>query len=224
MTDGEPLTEDPDRRRRADRRKSHMDAPLDDDGERRRRRDERRAIHSSDAPKSSRRKSAPIVDGYFDPRNGSKSREPEYLPADGPVYKDSKPKKDKKDKAGWPHSGTDSWVKDHSDAPPPPEDSPVDAAPDDTTADETARRTLRKSRRQSKYDDDAANDQEERQRRREERRAARDKATVKSSEGSQGDGRRSSRRDSGFVETTSRSRGPSEAGGLFSRWKKIAGV
>jgi len=82
-----------------------------------------------------------------------------------------------------------------------------------------ARRHLRKTRRHSKYDD-GVDDQEDRRRRRESRRAEKD--NVKSSEGSQGDGRRSSRRDSAFVETGSRA--PSAQGGLFSRFKKIAGV
>lgn len=216
-TDGEPLIKDPGRLKTPERRRSYMEAPTDDE-ERRRRREERRAMRSSDAPRTSRRKSAPIVDGYFDPRNSSKARdaEPEFLPADGPVYKESKSKK-----AGWPHSGTDSWVKDHSDAPPPPEDAPpVDGAPvDDTTADENARRALRKTRRHSKFDDGTAEAQEERKRRREFRR--KDRETVKSSEGSQGDGRRSSRRDSAFVDN---SRAPSAQEGLFSRFKKIAGV
>merc|ERR1711939_811879 len=95
-TDGEPLTEGPERMKRSDRRKSHMDGPLNEDDERRRRREERRAARGVETPKTSRRKSAPIVDSYFDSRNGSKARETE---------KDSRRKK-----AGWPHSGTDSWV------------------------------------------------------------------------------------------------------------------
>jgi hypothetical protein len=210
QTDGEPLTEDPERRRKSDRRKSHMDTPGEDE-ERRRRREERRATRAGGStPKTSRRKSAPVPEDYFDSRNGHKSRDAEYMPADGPVYKDAKRKKEK---PGWPHSGTDSWVKDHSDAPPPPEAS---AEGNEKDGDDSGRR--RKSRRQSKYGDE---DPEERRRRRESRRGG-DKATVKSGEGSQAE-RRSSRRDSGFVETTP-SRGPSASGGLFSRWKKIAGV
>ena len=189
---------------------------MDEDDERRRRRDERRARHASETPKSSRHKSAP-VDSYFDPRNGSKrEKDAEYLPADGLVYKDSKRKK-----SGWPHEGTNSWIQDHSDAPPPPEDAPPvnREVADDTIADENARRNLRKTRRHSKYDDAAEEDPEERRRRRESRRRERD--AMKSSEGSQGDGRRSIRRDSGFVDVA---RAASAQGGLFSRWKKIAGV
>jgi hypothetical protein len=215
QTDGEePVTDDPGRLKRPDRRKSHMD----DDEERRQRHEQRRRNGLSEAPRTSRRMSAPVVDSYFDPRNGSKSRNagPEFLPADGPVYKDSRRKKEK---AGWPHSGTDSWVKDHSDAPPPPEDAPpADDPADDPTADENARRNLRKTRRHSKYDD-GAGDQEERRRRRESRR--REKEVVRSSEGSQGDDRRSSRRDSVYINA---SRAPSAQGGLFSRFKRLAGV
>jgi hypothetical protein len=200
QTDGELLAEEPTRLRKSDRRKSHMDQPADEDEERRRRREERR-LRSSDAPRTSRRKSAPIVD------------EQEYLPAEGPVYKDSKKK------AAWPHSGTDSWVQDHSDAPPPPEDTPpVEISPvDDTIADENARRNLRKTRRHSRYGDDGAEDHEERRRRRDSRRGE----TIKSSEGSQDNGRRASRKDSAFVDSP---RAPSSGGGLFSRFKKIAGV
>jgi len=193
-----------------------MDYPADDDAERRARREERRAQRSEDRPETSRRKSAPIVDSHFDDRIGEtsrRSREREYLPADGPVYKDSKRRK-----AGWPHSGTDSWVKDHSDAPPPPEDeSPVEGAPaPDPDADEAARRALRKSRRASKYDE-PADDQEDRDR---ERRRRRESRRVLSSEGSQGD-RRQSRRDSGVVDQTLPRTGSAQRG---SWWKKITGV
>jgi hypothetical protein len=211
------LAEDPGRLKRSDRRRSHMEGPADEDPEeRRRRREERRARRATETPRVSRHTSAP-VDSYFDPRNGTKSRgaEPEFLPADGPVYKDSSRRK----KAGWPHSGTDSWVNDHSDAPPPPEDAPnVDAPADENAADESERRRLRKTRRHSRMDAAAEEDPEERRRRREARRQSRqDRDTMKSSEGSQENGRRSSRRDSGFVE----SRAPSAQGGLFSRWKNL---
>jgi hypothetical protein len=199
------------------RRRSTMDAPLDDDEERYARREERRAMRSADAPKTSRRKSMP-ADSYFSSRNVSRARETEYLPAEGLVYKDSKSKK-----AGWPHSGTGSWVKEHSDAPPPPEDKTLtdgdEALAPDTEADENVRRALRKTRRLSRYDDQTAEDPEERRRRRESRRVERE--TLRSMEGSQGE-RRYSRRDSGFVEqmlprtSTSQGRG--------SWWKKFAGV
>lgn len=215
QTDVEGLTEDPARLKKSDRRKSHMDGPVEDDEDRRRRREERHRMRSTDAPKTSRRKSAPVVDDYFDTRNGKPQARDEYLPADGPVYKNSKRKK-----AGWPHSGTDSWVQETSDAPPPPEDAaPAEGgSPVDDVADEDARRRLRRTRKHSKVDEADAMD--ERQRRRESRRSEK-AATVRSGEGSQGDGLRSSRRDSGFVDT---SRAPSASGGLFSRFKKIAGV
>ncbi|KAG9248303.1 hypothetical protein BJ878DRAFT_488618 [Calycina marina] len=213
LTDGEGLTtEDPARLKKSDRRKSHMHGPAEEDEERRRRREERHRMRAMDTPKTSRRKSAPIVDSYFDSRSKPQIRD-EYVPANGPAYQDSKRKK-----AGWPHSGTDSWVQETSDAPPPPED----AAPGeennpvaDEFADEDARRRLRRTRKHSKVDE---TDDEKRRRRRSERGAA----TVRSGEGSQGDGFRSSRKDSGFVDAASRA--PSASGGLFSRFKRIAGV
>jgi hypothetical protein len=206
QTDAEPLTEDPGRSRRPNRRRSHREGSVDDE-ERRRRREERRARRISETPRTSRRASAPVVDSYFDPRNGSKSRgaEPEFLPADGPVYKSSSRRR----KPGWPHSGTDSWVQETSDAPPPPDVAPNVDTPADDLADENERRRLRKTRDE---------DSEERRRRRDSRRQSRqDRETLRSSEGSQENGRRSSRRDSGFVE----SRAPSAQGGLFSRWKNL---
>jgi len=185
--------------KKSDRRKSTMDAPAENDEERRARHEERRTMRASEAPKPSRRRSAPVVDSYFDPR------------AAEPVYKDSKRKK-----AGWPHSGTDSWVKEHSDAPPPPEDeTPIDAG----AVDEEARRELRKSRRTSRYDDMTAEDQEARTRRREARRAEKD--AMRSSEGSQGEVRRPSRRDSAFVEKVLPRTDSTQRG---SWWKKIAGA
>ncbi|KIN04084.1 hypothetical protein OIDMADRAFT_18177 [Oidiodendron maius Zn] len=188
-----------------------MDGPNDEDEDRRRRREERHRTSYEAPQKTSRRKSEAVADSYHESRSGKKS---EYLPAEGPVYKSSSKKK-----AAWPHSGTDSWVQEHSDAPPPPEDAPpVDDEPvSDPIADEDARRELKKARRRSKYDD--VDDREERRRRREPRRVERE--GKRSSEGSQGEGRRSSYRDSGYIAP---SREPSAQGGLFSRFRKIAGV
>ena len=212
QTDGEGFA-DESRPSKSDRRKSHMDTPGDDE-ERRRRHEERRAKRGVETPKASRRKSAPIVDSYFDPRNGGKLRDAEYLPADGPVYKHSSRKGRKE---GWPHSGTDSWVKDHSEAPPPPEGEIIDVElVEDPVADENERRRLRKTRRHPK-DEGGAEDPDERRRRRESKR----RDTIRSSEGSQGDAIRPSRRDSAYVDN---SRAPSAAGGLFSRFKKMTGV
>lgn len=172
---------------RARRRRSHRDTE---------RREDR--VRPSDTRRSSHRKSVPVVE------------EPEYLPADGPVYQNSNQRRT----SAWPHSGTDSWVKDHSDAPPPPVESPVgEGVPaDDMIADENERRRLRKTRPQG--------DDDERRRRRDERRRERDTAkTAKSSEDSQGDGLRQSNQTSGF-ET---SRTPSATGGIFSRWRRFGG-
>lgn len=205
-TDGEGLTEDPARVKRSDRRRSHADPSAAEDEARRRRREERRSLRDIETPKSSRHRSAPLVDGYFDPRNGSKARDTEPETAgETPARKESRRKK-----PGWPHSGTSSWVQETSDAPPPPELTPA-VAVDDDIAGESERRQMRKTRRRK--DDGTPDDIEERRKRRESRRGEK-----KSSEGSQGD---RSRRDSGFVDT---SRAPSAQGGLWGRLtKKIAG-
>jgi hypothetical protein len=83
-----------------------------------------------------------------DVANNGKTSEPEALcgsspslPSDGRVYsKDSRRKKD-----GCRYGGTESWVQDHSDAPPSPDAAPlVDRDPaDDTIADDTERRNMR---------------------------------------------------------------------------------
>lgn len=179
------------RRVKSERRRSYMDAATTDDDRR-----DRRRQRANDFPRTSRRKSAgPDINDYFDPRNSSKHHD------DGEkyVYEDSSKHKYKM-RPGWPHSGTDSWVKEHSDAPPPPDDtndnSPVVPTTEDTEADEEARRRLRRSRKgQSRYDDPTAEDAD-RRRRREQRRAEREaaKSTRSSSHG------RASKRDSGFVE------------------------
>ncbi len=212
-TDGEPLAED--RPKKSERRRTHIGTP-DEEEARRRRHEERRAMRSAEMPKPSRRKSAPVVDSYFDPRVGSKTRdvEPETVPVEAL----------KRRNTGWPHSGTDSWVHDHaSDAPPPPEETPAidPVTADETVGDERERRHMRKTRRHSKYGDDGDEDQEERKKRRESRR---ERETLKSSEGSQGDGRRSVRRDSGFVDAARAPGAQGAQGGIFSRWKKMAGV
>lgn len=187
QTDGEARAEDPLRSRR---RRSHRDG--EDDEARRRRREER--AKSSD-PRKSSRKSAPVP-------------EPEFLPADGPVYNRSKPKA-----PAWPHSGTDSWVRENSDAPPPPNIPTGEASPvDDTVGGEAERKRMRKTR-------PMGNDDDKRRRREERRREKETERPTRSSEGSQEDAIRESQRDSGF-ET---SRTPNASGGLFGRWKRYGG-
>lgn len=199
--------EDAARARKSDRRRSQADAPEDDE-ERRQRREERRALRAAEAAKADRRKSAPVMDKY------SRDAVPRYMPAEGRVYKDRE-SRHRKEKGAWPHSGTDSWVKDHSDAPPPPEDGPVADAPlgEDTTADEDARRRLRRTRHGAEYDEE----EEQRRRNRRARRREREGETVRSSEGSQPENR--SRRDSGFVDTSR----PPSVQGRGGWWKKITG-
>jgi hypothetical protein len=130
---------------------------------------------------------------------------------------DAKPKKERPKKDGWPHSGTDSWVKEHSDAPPPPDDeSPADAEgvrsahpTDDEAARKAARRVRRSDRRREEEE------LEERSHRRHSRREP-----VKTSEGSQGD-HKYSRRESQYVEELPRTMSASRGG---SWWKKIPGL
>lgn len=205
------LSPNREKRHKSERRRSTMDAATTDDDRR-----DRRRHRTSETPRSSRRRvTEPDIKDYFDPRNSSRRKgNDDVIPADGDVYRSSTKHKTKR--PGWPHSGTDSWVKDHSDAPPPPEDEggPSVQAVDDTEADEETRRKLRKTRRTSRYEDDP-NEDAERRRRRESRKA--EKEQVRSMEsGSQG---RTSRRDSGFVEQVL-PRATSTAGGW---WSKIKG-
>ncbi|KAH8815242.1 hypothetical protein F5884DRAFT_170872 [Xylogone sp. PMI_703] len=161
------------RMRKPDRRKSHADVP-DEEEERRRRREERRAQRAAEEANARRRKSVPAGDKH------SRDAEPRYMPAEGRVYRDSRKEREK---PSWVHSGMDSWVNDHSDAPPPPEDAPITEAPmvEDTLADEDARRRLRRTRRQAQYIDE----EDERRRRHEIRRREREREAMRSSEGSQ---------------------------------------
>ncbi|RAL63173.1 hypothetical protein DID88_004252 [Monilinia fructigena] len=134
--------------------------------------------------------------------------EPEFLPADGPVYSRSKPKA-----PAWPHSGTDSWVRENSDAPPPPNIPTGEASPvDDTVGGEAERKRMRKTR-------PMGNDDDKRRRREERRREKETEKPTRSPEGSQEDAIRGGQRDSGF-ET---SRAPGASGGLFGRWKRYGG-
>lgn len=182
QTGGDPRVEDPSRfkHRRSDR-------DVDDEARRRRREDRARSD-----PRKSSHKSAPDL-------------EPEFLPADGPVYSRSKPKESPVS----PRSGTDSWVKENSDAPLPPSFPTGKASPvDDAVGGEAERRRMRKTRPRG--------DEDDKRRRRDERR--REKETEKpsrSSEGSKEDFLRESQRDSGLEKF----RAASTSAGLFSRWK-----
>ncbi len=195
------------RLKRSDRGKT-VDMSVEEDEERRRRREERRAAREAGEPipRLSRRATEPPAESYFDSRHAEKREKAPKRP-------------------GWPHSGTDSWVKEHSDAPPPPEDEePIQ----DELADPVPER---KSRRSSRYVEDMPLvDPEERRRRREARRTERQK--VRSQPSSQGDGRERERergrdRDRDKDRYREReegrkrmSREPSQSGG-GSWWNKI---
>ena len=172
---------------KTDRRRSHMDPPMasgaNDDIDRHARREARRAARTP-GEKSSRKKTtaAPVVDDYFDPRNGATGQDPYMHGA---------------------NDHTSSWVKSQiSDpAPPPPvegtviEPTPVLGGADDAALDDdAARRAKRKSRRQSRYVDVKPEEEEARRRRRD--------REIRSSEGSkEDDGGRpyASRRKSDYV-------------------------
>lgn len=183
QVDSGPRGEDP---YRSKHRRSHKDP--DDDEARRRPRTER--VKSSD-PRKSSRKSAPAP-------------EPEFLPADGPVYSPSKPRS-----PAWPHNGTGSWVKENADAPPPPNSPTREASPvDEAYAEEAVRRRLRRTRPTGT----------ERRRKDERHKKEKEKERpTRSPEGSQEDPPRESQRDSGF-ET---SRAPSASGGFFGLRRKF---
>ena len=195
---GEPST----RPHRSDRRRSYMDKPTSvrspgNETDRR----HRRTTHRTPTKETSRRKSAPPVEDYFDPRNGADGLNAEPLPAQNPPY--------------MPHDNgtndhTSTWVNSQIIEPPPPppiEPSVIDPTPvtnggdggvddGDSFVEETPRRAPRhSSRRQSKYAGMGPDEVDERRRRRESRRV--DKEAVRSSEGS-GDGDRYARRKSDY--------------------------
>jgi hypothetical protein len=181
----------------------------DDDQERRRRREAKRAARDAEAAEPgikerltrrlSKRRDDGNGGGYVYPREKSRGAS----------------------KKAWPHSGgTDSWVKEHSDAPPPPEDG--EGVPDadghrtegEADDEEAARRKRRAARRRSMYDapEPADDDAQRRRRARErERERERDRDARTASDGSDD---RKHRHGSVFGEgATPRS----------SWWKKIAG-
>lgn len=186
QTGSDPRVEDPSR---FNHRRS--DGDVDDKARRRRREDRARS-----GPRKSSHKSAPAP-------------EPEFLPADGPVYSRSKPK----ESPLWPRSGTDSWVKENSDRPLSPSFPTGKASPvDDAVGGEAERIKKRKKRPMGNEDD-------KRRRRDERRRKEETEKPPRSSKGSQEDFLRESQRDSGFKTV----RAPSASASLFSRWRSYGG-
>ncbi|KAI5862213.1 hypothetical protein GGS23DRAFT_111647 [Durotheca rogersii] len=178
---------------RAERRRSrYVDASEDDREERRRRREARYATEE----RHNQRRSMPTND-YVYPRE--RSSRPT-------VYEHGRSKN-----AAWPHSGTDSWVKEHSDAGPPPEHGPAAEVPRED--DEEARRAARRARRRAKYGE-AEPEIDEDRRRRHARREERDRRDRRPG-GSDGSAEKPHReRESFFTDSTPRS----------SWWKKLTGA
>ncbi|KAI1181872.1 hypothetical protein F5B17DRAFT_450799 [Nemania serpens] len=186
---------------RAERRRPrYTEAYEDEEEERRRRRDARRA---------------------------EKASHDRSIPVDNPVYpreRSSRPTDDEHSKRRtptWPHSGTSSWVKEHSDAgPPPPDHRPTTEAHrpvDDEEARRAARRAARR-REKERYEDmnrgDVNREYEDDQRRRRARREERERRErpAGGSGGSAGSGEKA-QREQVFMDATPRS----------SWWRKLTG-
>jgi len=188
------------RPRKSERRRSHTDKPMpvhspNEEAGRHVRREERRA-RGTPREKPSRRKSAPPVEDYFDPRNGSHGLPVDEIIVDGPIYSAPAPLPAQADPfMNGANDHTSSWVNSQIIEPPPPppvEPTVIEPPPtgsgrnhDDSTVDEDARREMRRARRQSKYASMTPDDIEGRHRRRDSRRAERE--ALRSSEGSEGD-------------------------------------
>ncbi|KAJ0115486.1 hypothetical protein J7T55_012766 [Diaporthe amygdali] len=176
----------------------------DEDEERRRRRAERRAARESAEGKSSSRRRAERADDGFGRPSKISRRHTDGL--------DKSFKKSESNPNPWPHSGTSSWVKDHSDAGPPPEDGvpPIEAMED---MDDAAARHERRRRR--KYGDGVVDvevgdeDGERRRRKRREERAG----------GSDGSGERKRHSIIGDAYATATPRSSAS-----SWWKKLKGT
>ena len=211
---------------RSDRRRSHLDKPISsrsatEEADRRARREERRSRRATpnEKPTSSRRKTEPPVDDYFDPRNG------------GPVEAEPYPN---------PISGatdhTSGWVNSQiiePPSPPPIEPTVIEPPPilgetstgaRDLDDEEDLRRAKRKAsrRRSSRYVDavGGADDAEEKRRRRERR-----EREIRSSEGSgEGDRYREGRRRGDYTDRE-RERGSRPVPNKRESWfKKITSL
>ncbi|KAI9874854.1 MAG: hypothetical protein M1830_009203 [Pleopsidium flavum] len=188
------------RPRKSERRRSHTDKPVPvqspgEEADRHVRREQRRA-HGTPREKPSRRKSAPPVDDYFDPRNGSREVPVDEFGADAPIYSAPVPLPAQADPyMNGANDHTSSWVNSQIIEPPPPppvEPTVIELPPtgsgrnhEDSTVEEDARREMRRARRHSKYASITPDDVEGRRHRRDSRRA--EKEGLRSSEGSEGD-------------------------------------
>lgn len=194
------------RRARRERHKARArESDRENDEERRRRRAEKRSAREVEAkPRPTRRQTEPAEDDEFvHPRPAKFSRRH----TDGL----ERASKVTAEPPAWPHSGTSSWVKDHSDAGPPPgaplEDGDMTAEAVDEVDEDGTRRERRRRRRYGDLDVEVTGDRERRKKRREER-----------SDGS--DERRRERKGSLFATDGAGVRSSSGFGGL---WKKLKG-
>ncbi|KAI0401033.1 hypothetical protein F4802DRAFT_609692 [Xylaria palmicola] len=178
---------------REERRRARHVEGSEEEEHRRLRREAKRA------EKSSRSRPTP-VDEYGYPRE-----RPPRPPTDDEYGKRRTPT--------WPHSGTSSWVKEHSDAGPPPDDGHTTDAPQPID-DEEARRAARRAARRRERNGDASREQqqhEDDQRRRRARREERERRERRVG-GSDGSGDKA-QREAVFMDSTPRS----------SWWRKLTG-
>jgi len=194
------------RPRRTELRRSHTDKPVtrygaDEEADRRVRREARRAREDL-----YRRKSAPPVEDYFDPRNGSRGVRPNSAVLDAPVYNAPPPLSTDADPyLNGANDHTSSWVNSQiiePPAPPPVEPTVIEPPPtgsgrkhEEQDDDKDVRRDVRKAHRHSKYASVTPDGGDDRRRRRDSRRTERD--GIRSSEGSEGD--RYTRRKSDYA-------------------------
>uniref|UniRef100_L2G4I0 Uncharacterized protein n=1 Tax=Colletotrichum fructicola (strain Nara gc5) TaxID=1213859 RepID=L2G4I0_COLFN len=132
-------------------------AAIDEDEARRIRREERRAARAA------------AETGEEVRHRGSRRRSTRESGDEGLASSRHRYRRDEEMKPAWPHSGTSSWVKEHTDAGPPPEDGgQAEAIP--MTEDEM-RRERRERRRRARYEEGTADEADDRRRkaRREER-------------------------------------------------------
>lgn len=194
------------RLRRTELRRSHTDKPVtrydaDEEADRRVRHEARRAREDLH-----RRKSAPPVEDYFDPRNGSRGVRPNSAVLDAPVYNAPPPLPTDADPyLNGANDHTSSWVNSQiiePPAPPPVEPTVIEPPPtgsgskhEEQDDDRDVRRDVRKAHRHSKYASVTPDRGDDRRRRRDSRRTERD--GIRSSEGSEGD--RYTRRKSDYA-------------------------
>ncbi|KUI53791.1 hypothetical protein VP1G_01099 [Cytospora mali] len=212
VANGTTAVEDDEARRaaRRERRKAEHGRRRDDDDEdRRRRRAERHAAREAEGKSSSRRRQQQVDDDFVYPRPSKVPRRHTDLP-------DKPPKKhDHQHPPGWPHSGTSSWVKDHSDAGPPPEDGtrPHEVVDNKIKGGDAGAAARREGKRRRKYGDGVVDVDvpvgdggERRRRKRREERAG------------SGDGAEEKKKNVVVVDPVTQKNGGGGGGGWWKKW------